>query len=346
MSERVLLLQLDGPLPNIALMRIAAHHRALGDEVELRVAQTESALGRDLWGATPDRVYASLIFSKTKPLAEALLRLRPDAIIGGTGWDIGSSLEAHGITTKEQDYSVYPRFRDSVGFSQIGCRLACGFCVVAEKEGKPRPNGTLGTIWRGPGTRRIVHLFDNDFLYDLDRARAIADEAKALGLSVSISQGVNVRLITDEGAALLASMDLRAVDGKSRHVYAAWDNLGEEERVMTGLRRLVAAGFKPEEITVYMLVGYVKKETEEDRLYRFRRLADFGALPFPMPFVRTVDLLGFARYVIKGLYRPLVCKKTKAVKRRAITWEEFKAVRYSVRRLRLNERTLPLFGAA
>lgn len=33
---RVLLVQLDGKLPNIALMRIAAHHANLGDEVVLR----------------------------------------------------------------------------------------------------------------------------------------------------------------------------------------------------------------------------------------------------------------------------------------------------------------------
>ena len=32
----VLLWHLDGRLPNLALMRLAAHHRALGDTVELR----------------------------------------------------------------------------------------------------------------------------------------------------------------------------------------------------------------------------------------------------------------------------------------------------------------------
>ena len=31
---KALLFQLDGKLPNIALMRIAAHHRALGHEVD------------------------------------------------------------------------------------------------------------------------------------------------------------------------------------------------------------------------------------------------------------------------------------------------------------------------
>jgi len=32
---KALLFQLDGKIPNLAMMRIAAHHRALGDDVGL-----------------------------------------------------------------------------------------------------------------------------------------------------------------------------------------------------------------------------------------------------------------------------------------------------------------------
>ena len=41
---RVLLLHLDGKLPNLALMRLAAHHRDRGDDVELARADNDSAL--------------------------------------------------------------------------------------------------------------------------------------------------------------------------------------------------------------------------------------------------------------------------------------------------------------
>jgi hypothetical protein len=44
MTARVLLWHLDGRLPNLALMRLAAHHRALGDVVELRRVNNSSAL--------------------------------------------------------------------------------------------------------------------------------------------------------------------------------------------------------------------------------------------------------------------------------------------------------------
>lgn len=41
---RVLLWHLDGKLPNLALMRIAAHHRERGDQVELRLTELLAAI--------------------------------------------------------------------------------------------------------------------------------------------------------------------------------------------------------------------------------------------------------------------------------------------------------------
>jgi hypothetical protein len=59
----VLLLQLDGKGVNLALMRLAAHHRGLGDSVELRRAMRVSTVERQL-GDDFDRVYASAIFTR------------------------------------------------------------------------------------------------------------------------------------------------------------------------------------------------------------------------------------------------------------------------------------------
>ena len=60
----VLLLQLDGAIPNIALMRVAAHHRALGDCVEFRITTTPERVCPQ-FGDAFDRVYASAIFEKS-----------------------------------------------------------------------------------------------------------------------------------------------------------------------------------------------------------------------------------------------------------------------------------------
>ncbi len=61
------------------------------------------------------------------------------------------------------DYSIYPDFTASLGFTQRGCRLSCKFCVVPQKEGKNRSTQTIAEIWRGAGHPRNLHLLDNDF---------------------------------------------------------------------------------------------------------------------------------------------------------------------------------------
>jgi tRNA A37 methylthiotransferase MiaB len=131
---KTLLFQLDGKIPNIALMRVAQHHRARGDEVRFRWTGSPR---RELWDS-PDVVYGSAIFEKSKPAIEQLLHEFPTAIIGGTGVDVASNLEAYGINTNTQDYSIYDGWRQSIGFTQRGCRLKCPFCVVPRKEGAVR----------------------------------------------------------------------------------------------------------------------------------------------------------------------------------------------------------------
>jgi hypothetical protein len=140
--RNVLIYGLDGSLPNLALMRIAGHHRAAGDRVEFRPVRTEGGIGRTLFDRPFDLVYAGLIFNKTRPLAERLRAEYRRAIIGGTGWDVGLSLETVGIMhDTPPDYSIYPNFPHSIGFTQRGCRLKCSFCVVPLKEGAIRRSG-------------------------------------------------------------------------------------------------------------------------------------------------------------------------------------------------------------
>ena len=154
---KVRLTQLDGKIPNLALMKLAHYHLGQGDEVHL--ARTPNPT---MFEPVYDRVYASALFSWTQPVIERLRLAYPDAIVGGTG--SGSMVEAESIIGEEYehyDYSIYPNYQYSLGFTQRGCRLKCGFCVVPKKEGKPRSVNTIKDIWR-EGTPRAVLLLDND----------------------------------------------------------------------------------------------------------------------------------------------------------------------------------------
>lgn len=294
--KRALLFQLDGGIPNIALMRIAAHHRSQGHDVELR--QTPRPV-KELWDA-PDFVYGSAIFEQSRGAVEKLLSEFPDAIVGGTGVQVSSRLEDFGITTLEQDYSVYPRCAQSIGFTQRGCRLRCSFCVVPRKEGAMRPERSVWDIWRGDAWPRELILLDNDFFGNPHWEQRIS-EIRQGRFRVSFCQGINARFLTDEAAAAIASVDYRANNMRARRIYTAWDNRKDEDRLFAGLERLVRHGVKPDEIMVYMLVGYWPGETAEDRLYRQRKLREFGCRPYPMPYVRTRELTGFQRWVVRRL---------------------------------------------
>lgn len=329
---KVLLLQLDGKQPNVALMRIAAHHRALGHDVELRKAGNSTSVERQLWDEH-DRVYASLIFARTRRLAERLLVVRPDAIVGGTGWDLATTLEQHGITSLEQDYSIYPDYRQSIGFLQRGCRLRCSFCVVPSKEGAIRQEKTVAQLWRGGDHPRELVLLDNDF-FGNPAWRERPAEIRDGGFKVSFNQGINARFLTEETAAAIASVDYRNADMKTRRIYTAWDNRRDEERLFRGLELLRDAGVKPNHIMVYMLVGYWAGETHDDRDHRRRKLREFGARPYPMPFVRTRELVAYQRWVLGGYDK-------------TIPWSTWMAARAEPRKLDVrpsNQLRLPVAG--
>ena len=315
---RVLLVQLDGKMPNVALMRLAAAYRDVA-EIDFRhwarVEQVAPELGR-----TYDHVFASAIFERSAPLVAEVLRQFPHAIVGGTGSGSLRTLEDLGVNALDQDYGLYPTYRQSIGFSQRGCRLRCSFCVVPRKEGAIREERTIAELWRGDPWPRELVLLDNDF-FGQPRWRERIAEIRDGGFKVSFSQGINVRAIGDEEAAALASVQYRDDSMTRRQLCCAWDNKKDEARLFAGLQRLVDHGVRPAEILVYMLVGYWPGETAADREYRRAKLREFGAFPYPMPYVRTPELVGFQRWVV-GAYD-----------KRGIPWADWCAAGYRPERL-------------
>jgi hypothetical protein len=157
---RVRLTQIDGVLPNLALMKLSAWHKARGDEVHFSRSPYRSPTEPPY-----DRVYGSAIFSYSAGRVARLKEAFPDALVGGTH-DPANTVTVAGITGHNfagLDYTLWPDFTASLGFTQRGCRLKCGFCVVPRKEGKPRSVSTIADIWRGKPWPKHLHLLDNDF---------------------------------------------------------------------------------------------------------------------------------------------------------------------------------------
>lgn len=300
MTQQIRITQIDGTLPNLALMRLAAHHRARGDQVHFT-----RRVRRELFEPTYDVVYGSAIF---KFSADRVARFRdqfPGALVGGTGSGSDVTVESVIGDGRELDYSLYPTFKASIGFTQRGCRLSCKFCVVPTKEGRPASVATVGDIWRGGRSPKNLHLLDNDFFGQADWQARIA-EVRAGGFKVSFTQGINVRAMTPEVAEALASVEYRCNEFRRRRLYTAWDNLKDEEIFFRGVDMLEAGGVPPRHLMAFMLIGFDKRETWERIHHRFDRMVARGIKPYPMPFDQSRrDLKRFQRWAVLGLYRTI-----------------------------------------
>ncbi len=296
---RVRLTQIDGAMPNLALMKLAHWHRAKCDEVYFT-----RDIERGLFEPEYDKVYASAIFGFSQ---EKVMRFQvqwPGAIVGGSGTAYPHTVEELIVSEYEfYDYSDYPEVDYSIGFTQRGCRLACKFCIVPKKEGKPKSANSIAEIWRGDLHPRKLHLLDNDFFGNPDWKARIA-EIREGKFKVCLSQGINVRLINDEAAEALATIDYRDTKFQEKRLYTAWDNLKDEKIFFKGVDMLEKAGIQSKNLMTYMLVGYDKAETWDRIWHRFNAMVERGIMPYPMVYDRSnKELTRFQRWVIRGLYR-------------------------------------------
>lgn len=294
---RVLLTQIDGKLPNLALMRLSTYYKSLGADVHFtRVVRAPTKRK-----SPPhfDRVYASSLFKFSSKKIERLKMSYPDAIIGGTGAERQSRL----IIPEVYDYSLYPEFEDSIGFSQRGCRLKCVFCMVPETEGPMKNNMTINEIWRGGKHPKRIVLLDNDF-FGQEFWREKSNEIIDGKFKVNFTQGINIRLINDEQADYLSRMKYYNTKFSSRRVYTAFDNMRDKKIFLRGIQSMIRAKIKPFHIMVYMLVGHWPGETFDEIIVRYNIMNDMGLLPYPMVWDKTdFRLRAFQRWIVRGYYR-------------------------------------------
>ncbi len=276
---KVGLYDVGGKIPNLALMKIAAYHK--DDDVEFY-----SPLFADGYG----KVYASAVFDKR---ISDHSYLDPDRmIIGGTGYDLSVKLPDE-IESLTPDYTIY-NYPHSLGFTMRGCRLKCKFCLVPEKEGKPKSVNTIDQIWTQRDSDFIV-LLDNDFFGNPDWCDRI-DEIKRFGLKINFSQGINIRNLTDDQACALASVQFRNISNTFSQVYFAWDDVRHEKLIHKGISTCISAGIKPWQMAFYILIGF--NSSPEEDMHRVMVLKQYECDPFVMPYNKQ-DLYQnrFARWV-------------------------------------------------
>lgn len=263
---KILLIDVDSKIPNLALMRLSAYYKKQGDEI---------FLNNEL--CNPDKVFISKVFTSSK------ITYPGPAVIGGSGYDVKITLSKE-IEHLMPDYDLY-RCNYSLGFTTRGCVRNCKFCLVPEKEGKFK---VVADIYEFLDKRfKKIVLLDNNILADKKHFITICGQIQKENLFVDFNQGLDIRLVDEEIAKTLATMQMK-------RVRFSFDNVGLEPIVRAQMKILVKY-IKPSKIFFYVLCGFDTSFDED--MYRVQVLKLLGVDPFIMPYHKNSRLLNeFARW--------------------------------------------------
>lgn len=253
---RIGLVDVDGHhFPNLALMKLSAYHKGVGDTVEW---------ASPLFGHY-DRVYKSKVFTFTP---DDDTPYRCEVVKGGTGYGMYAELPEE-IDRMCPDYSIYPQFTAAYGFLTRGCPNRCPWCIVPKKEGAIRAYSDIEDWLCG---RREAVIMDNNIIAH-GHGLAQLEKIAAMGIRIDINQGIEAGRITQEIACLLSRVKF------SRYIRIACDTMAALPAVETAVERLKSAGIRPDRVFCYVLVRDV-----EDAHYRIERLRALGVQPFAQPY--------------------------------------------------------------
>lgn len=271
---RIGLIDVDSSVrfPNLALMKISAYHKSIGDTVEWY----------DAFSGHFEKVYLSKVFSFTEDYpyyidADEVQR-------GGTGYAIkvengrevfqGDNLLPDYIEHIYPDYSLYPHLTQDTafGFLTRGCPRGCDFCIVGKKEGlHSRKVADIKEFWSG---QKNIVLCDPNILACRDW-RELLIELRDTRAYIDFNQGLDIRLMTEEKAELIKQI-------KIKEIHFAWDRYEDKDIVLPKLKLFADATKKnhTHNAIVYTIVNFnTTFEQDLDRIYTLR---DMGYWPYIM----------------------------------------------------------------
>lgn len=254
------LLNLEPQYINIALEKLRLYHQQQSNIVEEYTPLKQNNY---------DKIYCSSIFDFTDKSS-----VPANAICGGTGFNLETRLPPDVDVMK-------PKL--NIGFTTRGCIRNCGFCVVPKKEGAIHAVGDIYDFWDGQSKTLIV--LDNNLTALPDRFFKVCDQIRKEKIKVDFNQGLDIRLLTEDMAAALASI---------RHVeyHFAFDFPEHEPVIREKVDMLVRHGIKRS--TFYVLVGY--NTTLKQDLHRLRVLRELKQNAYVMRFKRERAYIPIARW--------------------------------------------------
>ena len=198
---KILLIDADSTIPNLALMQLSAYWKRQGfvvDFLALHIPYYPSRIKKQHTIDTSGYVktFCSAVFCGNAEYVHG-----KDIEFGGTGVDIEKKLPDN-IEKEEPDYSLYPENKYSYGFISRGCIRNCSFCFVPKKEGMIKQVATVDGIVR----HKVTKFLDNNILA-LPNHKDILQELVEKQVKCQFNQGLDLRLVDAENSQLLSKMN-------------------------------------------------------------------------------------------------------------------------------------------
>jgi len=256
----ILLIDVDGRLPNLALMKLSRYFKEQGRRVILRY--------KDCWLKGPEAVYASAVFHNhvTDKRISNLRRYYGESLmLGGSGVNINRRLPEN-IEKLPPDCDLYPEFSDrAIGFLTRGCPFRCAFCIVPVKEGRPRQVSDLDTLLGG--RRKLILLDDN--ILSHPKADDLLEQMISRNIKVNFTQTLDFRLLDRRKAALLRQIQCSNLRF-TRSVYHF--SLNNNKRIKQIVRKYEMFRFTPRDNVEFIcMYGFDTTLAEDVARFRFLR---------------------------------------------------------------------------
>jgi hypothetical protein len=290
MNKNIGLIDVDGKnFPNLALMKLSAHHKKQGDNVSFAIS------------GEYDILYYSKVFTFTKEPLNLLISGK-EIIKGGTGYKNNAILSDE-IEHISPDYSLY-NTEHAYGFLTRGCIRKCPWCIVPEKEGSLRANADISEFI---GEYSTAILMDNNVLassFGLSQIEKIID----MKIKIDFNQGLDARVIAE-------NEDIAKLLGRVkwlRPLRMACDTIGSMESIEKATSFLRNHGAVPRQYFVYVLVKDIP-----DAMERIEFLRKLKLDPFAQPYIDFEGGLPDKR--LKQFARWVNCRQL-----RNVSWEDYK----------------------
>lgn len=292
------LLAVDGHhFPNLALMKISAFHRHLGNSVEW-VNHFEHY----------DIVYASKIFTWTPD--NNFVIIADQYLKGGTGYNYTFLPEE--IEHCMPDYSLYPYSAwydraTAYGYVTRGCCNHCPWCIVPIKEGYIHAHAGVEEFL---GDKKKVILMDNNILAHIHGLNQIEVLIKKK-IKTDFNQGLDARRIFNDTYIINLLSQVKYI----RYLRLACDTESQIEPIVKTFERLKAKGISPAKIFVYCLI----RDDLEDAIKRIEKIRELKGQPFAMPFRDFKP-----DYKVPALHKAFARWVNRKELFTSVTWENYK----------------------